>query len=90
MKPPPPPLPPLPTHQVWTTAFADRGGNLLLTGADDCRLKAWDLRCLDPSHPTPVWTDERSHTAGVTSLQAFSGKGEEESWYFSSGSYDGV
>lgn len=77
---------------MWTTAFADRGGSLLLTGADDCKLKAWDLRCLDPANPTPVWADGRSHGAGVTSLQAFAaGAGEEEeSWYFASGSYDGV
>jgi len=85
---------------VWTTAFADRDGNVLLTGGDDCALRAWDLRCLDASSssssssgaPTPLWADTKSHGAGVTSLQAFGGgdEGGEDSWYFASGSYDGM
>ena len=67
--------------EVWIAAFDPYSPEVLLSGADDGLLKAWDLRA--PSAAGPVWVN-RQHGAGVCSIQF-----DVQSQYrFATGSYD--
>jgi diphthamide biosynthesis protein 7 len=65
--------------EVWIAAFDPFEPALLVSGADDGKMKTWDLRC----GPVAVATS-RVHGAGVTSLQFSLHRAHE----FASGSYD--
>ncbi len=72
--------------EVWTATFAagGNGGDVVYSGGDDSTLKGWDLRVGTSS---PIWSDGKTHEAGVTAVQASPWAGEEH--VFVSGSYDG-
>ncbi|KAJ1619838.1 WD40-repeat-containing domain protein [Pavlovales sp. CCMP2436] len=50
--------------EIWTASHQRIAGGLLMTGADDCKLKGWDTR--DPKRPVFV---NKSHSMGITSIQ---------------------
>lgn len=64
---------------AWITAFDPHNPSRILSGGDDCALKAWDLRssCL-------IAKNTKSHDAGVTSIQFH----PQREHLFASGSYD--
>jgi diphthamide biosynthesis protein 7 len=67
------------TVPAWITVFDPYDPMKILSGGDDCALKAWDLRssCL-------IAKNTKSHDAGVTSLQYH----PHREHIFASGSYD--
>jgi len=65
--------------EVWSCSYFST--NTILTGADDCKLKGWDLRAT--SSPTFV-IGESEHHAGVTCIS----KHPRKENIFASGSYD--
>lgn len=67
--------------QVWIVAFNAWDSNSLLTGGDDCKLKAFDLR----TGATPTWVSS-AHSEGVCSAQWHA----ELEHTFATGSYDGT
>lgn len=52
--------------EVWTVAHQRTEGGLLLTGADDCELRGWDVRALE----RPAFVNRKGHSMGVTSIQS--------------------
>eukprot|EP01029_Cantina_marsupialis_P029943 TRINITY_DN78637_c1_g1_i1.p1 TRINITY_DN78637_c1_g1~~TRINITY_DN78637_c1_g1_i1.p1 ORF type:complete len:354 (-),score=88.18 TRINITY_DN78637_c1_g1_i1:72-1133(-) len=50
--------------EAWITCFKKTDRNVLFSGADDCIMKAWDLRCT--MRPT---MQNKEHAAGVCSMQ---------------------
>uniref|UniRef100_A0A7S2S0W3 methylated diphthine methylhydrolase n=1 Tax=Mucochytrium quahogii TaxID=96639 RepID=A0A7S2S0W3_9STRA len=67
--------------ETWIVAFDCFSTNILASGADDGKLKMWDLRIDASSGPTRV---NNAHDAGVCSIQ-FSHLNEN---VFATGSYD--
>eukprot|EP01127_Copromyxa_protea_P010086 TRINITY_DN2425_c0_g1_i1.p1 TRINITY_DN2425_c0_g1~~TRINITY_DN2425_c0_g1_i1.p1 ORF type:complete len:339 (+),score=92.26 TRINITY_DN2425_c0_g1_i1:38-1054(+) len=67
-------------NEAWTVCFHSEDSNLLYSGADDCKLKAWDIR-RDPSYP--LWVNKQ-YSAGVTTIET------NKKWpnYVFVGSYD--
>ena len=53
--------------ECWVAAFASDSSDIVYSGADDCVFKSWDLRC---GTDTPVAFNRRSHSMGVTTIQA--------------------
>lgn len=51
--------------EVWTATHQRAADGLLLTGADDCALRGWDLRCVG----SPAFANRKGHSMGVTSIQ---------------------
>jgi len=68
-------------YEPWITAWNRHDRNLLYTGGDDCKWKAWDLRS-SPSNP--VFVNKRFE-AGVTAIQSH----PFEEHTLALGSYDG-
>ncbi|KAF9437736.1 Diphthine methyltransferase [Entomortierella beljakovae] len=66
--------------EAWIVGWNYHDTNLLYTGADDCRLKGWDLR-MDCSFPTFV---SKAHQMGVCSIQS----NPHEEHILVTGSYD--
>ncbi|CAG9461288.1 unnamed protein product [Pedinophyceae sp. YPF-701] len=52
--------------EAWCTAFDACSDHVLYTGADDCKLKAWDLRA---GTGMAAWVSVGSHGAGVCTVQ---------------------
>lgn len=52
--------------QTWITCFSRHDENMALSGADDMKLKLWDLRTLPV--PALTQTHREVHEAGVTSM----------------------
>jgi diphthamide biosynthesis protein 7 len=72
--------------EAWITAFDAFSPHVLLSGADDARLLAWDLRA-DPSGEGPAQRAPRAeHGAGVTAAQSH----PHLPHALATGSYDGV
>eukprot|EP00040_Diaphanoeca_grandis_P006718 m.38423 g.38423 ORF g.38423 m.38423 type:complete len:404 (-) comp17910_c0_seq1:78-1289(-) len=68
--------------EAWIVAFNCHDANVLYSGADDAKLKVWDVRT-SPSNGA-VQTNSRSHEAGVCSIQSHA----DHEYCFVSGSYD--
>ncbi|KAH0542097.1 hypothetical protein FGG08_003477 [Glutinoglossum americanum] len=62
----------LPAHalEAWTLAFSSVAENLY-SGGDDCSLTRYHLGPGGQDLPTKLWSDRRSHTAGVTAILPF-------------------
>lgn len=72
--------------EVWAccwakTSTSTSSANCILTGADDCKMKCWDLRA---GSSRPVFVVDGEHEAGVTCLSYHPRKEN----LFASGSYD--
>ncbi|KAL7414708.1 WD40-repeat-containing domain protein [Mrakia frigida] len=53
-------------YEPWVASFDGwDGGNVVYSGGDDCKLKAWDVRT---ENDQPLWTNSR-FDAGVTCIQ---------------------
>lgn len=68
--------------ETWCVEASTSNPHLIITGADDGFMRGWDVR--EPPDATPIFTNRRSHQAGVTAL-AFDPLNEQQ---FASGSYD--
>jgi len=68
-------------HEPWVTVWDRHDPNVLYTGGDDCKWKAWDLR---NSPSSPIFVNKR-FDAGVTAIQSHS----FEEHILALGSYDG-
>ena len=66
--------------ETWCVEVSPAEPHLILSGADDGHLAAWDLRAPD----VPALRNRRAHEAGVTAL-AFN---PSNRWQLASGSYD--
>lgn len=56
------------TLEPWTLAFSP-DASLLFSGGDDAVIQATQLSLSDTDTPsTPLWTDRKTHQAGVTSI----------------------
>ncbi|KAK9810919.1 hypothetical protein WJX73_008426 [Symbiochloris irregularis] len=53
--------------EIWSCSFDHWQADLLLSGADDCALKGWDIR--SPSHG-PTFVNRKTHKAGVCTIQS--------------------
>jgi len=49
--------------EVWCAVFNPWDSNTVLSGADDCIVKRWDLRCCPPSSPSPPSAPSSAFTA---------------------------
>eukprot|EP00933_Yihiella_yeosuensis_P038130 TRINITY_DN32089_c0_g1_i2.p1 TRINITY_DN32089_c0_g1~~TRINITY_DN32089_c0_g1_i2.p1 ORF type:complete len:364 (+),score=81.88 TRINITY_DN32089_c0_g1_i2:64-1155(+) len=52
--------------ETWSVEVSPFDRNLVLTGADDAKLIAWDIR--EPPDARPAFVNTRAHEAGVTAL----------------------
>lgn len=52
--------------EAWIVACDYTDPNMLYSGADDCTLKAWDLRM----QGSPAWVNKRQYMMGVTAIQS--------------------
>ncbi|KAF9174818.1 Diphthine methyltransferase [Mortierella sp. AD011] len=66
--------------EAWIVGWNYHDTNLLYTGADDCRLKGWDMRT-DCSYPT---FNSKAHQMGVCSIQS----NPHDEHILATGSYD--
>ncbi|KAG0001985.1 Diphthine methyltransferase [Entomortierella chlamydospora] len=66
--------------EAWVVGWNYHDTNLLYTGADDCRLKGWDMR-MDCSYPT---FNSKAHQMGVCSIQS----NPHDEHILATGSYD--
>ena len=68
--------------EIWCTVFDERDKRLVWSGADDCKLKSWDLRT--PCRSAASETPQRVHEMGVTSVRTL----EQNPSILVTGSYD--
>jgi len=52
--------------ECWCLSWDWHSESTLYSGADDCKIKRWDMRM---DEPTATWTNGKVHSAGVTSIQ---------------------
>jgi len=72
-------------YEVWIAHFdAHSGGNVLYSGADDCRFRGWDLRGPTVGPRSAVFSDESSHGMGVCSIASHPSRAH----VLATGSYD--
>jgi len=68
-------------HEVWVAKWNPKQPSLLYSGADDCKLKGWDIR--EPSNRTSTFVIE-NYTMGITSIEFI----PHHDNYFAVGSFD--
>ncbi|VVT49053.1 uncharacterized protein SAPINGB_P002081 [Magnusiomyces paraingens] len=85
--------------EAWTASFLNGSENVLFSGGDDAVLAAHDLRMASSSDSdnnesdngygddivAPVWSSQRIHSAGVTSIHSFIPTPDYQLW---TGGYD--
>uniref|UniRef100_A0A6B2L9R2 methylated diphthine methylhydrolase n=1 Tax=Arcella intermedia TaxID=1963864 RepID=A0A6B2L9R2_9EUKA len=68
--------------ESWIVSFLKSNPNIIISGADDCSLKLWDIRT---NNLKPIASNSKSYTMGVTTIDSRLKYGENG---FLVGSYD--